>query len=584
MSRRNSRLLSTVLAAVTVAGWGFTPLARAQLQVKVVNVIPNSMSSETDQNSEPSIAVNPANPADIVVSAFSNAVTNSPPGLSPYFTSFNGGTTFTVFPQDNLQQPDTTLAWSPTPGNAFGTLYAARLFPNAATGIGNIDVVKDTGAGLSTGGVPNTIPGSSYNPPGGSIGNDVDQPRIALSSNGTIDRLYVGFNDLSKAGNLVGQTGATASIQFTPNAALNNPVWNPVTGAPLVLDRNPGVGQIQDGPAVPVAASPNSSTVYAAFERWSGAAAAGSGDQNAQIIVMKDTANGTNNFGDLGAKVNVPGLGLVGQGVNVLGGAAQVVIPQSLGGLGTGTSLGMERLGSDLSLAVSPTNANIVYVAYAQVIKGISEVTVQMSGNGGLNFPTSFTVPANSGLPALAVAQNGVVGLLDTALVGGNLVTQMWELNGTTLVPFMLKAKHPELDLSSFPNGNPAVAFQPYIGDYEGLIAVGNQFEGTFSASNSPILNTFPDDSSVIFQRNLAVAFPGGVTGSLANLDLKHLPPTAMVTGLADNNGNPLNITSIDPYIFNVASVPEPSTLTMAFISVAAGLAWALVRRIKILL
>ena len=38
--------------------------------IKLVNMIPSSMSGETNQDSEPNIAVNPANPRQIAGSAF----------------------------------------------------------------------------------------------------------------------------------------------------------------------------------------------------------------------------------------------------------------------------------------------------------------------------------------------------------------------------------------------------------------------------------------------------------------------------------------------------------------------------------
>ena len=51
--------LVLTLTAATAAG-----------QVKVVNMIPNSLSAETQRDSEPNVAVNPANPLRIAASAF----------------------------------------------------------------------------------------------------------------------------------------------------------------------------------------------------------------------------------------------------------------------------------------------------------------------------------------------------------------------------------------------------------------------------------------------------------------------------------------------------------------------------------
>ena len=41
--------------------------------IRVVNMIPNALSGETNQDSEPSLAVNPARPTDMVATAFTPA-------------------------------------------------------------------------------------------------------------------------------------------------------------------------------------------------------------------------------------------------------------------------------------------------------------------------------------------------------------------------------------------------------------------------------------------------------------------------------------------------------------------------------
>src|SRR5262245_2346359 len=60
--------------------------------VMVVNIIPQSLSGETNQDSEPNLAVNPANPLQIAASAF----TPNPAGTgnAPIFVSTDGGHTW----------------------------------------------------------------------------------------------------------------------------------------------------------------------------------------------------------------------------------------------------------------------------------------------------------------------------------------------------------------------------------------------------------------------------------------------------------------------------------------------------------
>src|SRR5687768_601858 len=62
--------------------------------ITVVNVIPNALSGEANQDSEPNIAVNPANANEIAITAF----TPDPMGGSnaPIFVSTDGGNTWVV--------------------------------------------------------------------------------------------------------------------------------------------------------------------------------------------------------------------------------------------------------------------------------------------------------------------------------------------------------------------------------------------------------------------------------------------------------------------------------------------------------
>ena len=62
--------------------------------IKVVNIIPQSLSGETNQDSEPNIAVNPNNPLQIAASAF----TPNPMGgaNAPIYISTDGGNTRTL--------------------------------------------------------------------------------------------------------------------------------------------------------------------------------------------------------------------------------------------------------------------------------------------------------------------------------------------------------------------------------------------------------------------------------------------------------------------------------------------------------
>ena len=87
-----------------------------------MDVIPASLSSEAEQNSEPSIAVNPANPSQILIGSFDNASPN------PYFLSTDGGSAWSQL--TTLRHADETLEWSPG-----GTAYTARASSNRRSSV-----------------------------------------------------------------------------------------------------------------------------------------------------------------------------------------------------------------------------------------------------------------------------------------------------------------------------------------------------------------------------------------------------------------------------------------------------------------
>src|SRR5262245_37755664 len=63
-------------------------------RVLVVNMIPRALSGEENQDSEPTIAVNPANPRQIAASAFTPDPAEGP--RAPIFVSTDEGETWTL--------------------------------------------------------------------------------------------------------------------------------------------------------------------------------------------------------------------------------------------------------------------------------------------------------------------------------------------------------------------------------------------------------------------------------------------------------------------------------------------------------
>src|SRR5216684_468108 len=98
--------------------------AAAAATVLLVNMIPQSLSGETNQDSEPTLAVNPANPLQIAASAF----TPDPGGgdVAPIYVSTDGGNTWvlnSIVPSDSASgsmTADITVAF----GSSSNVLYA----------------------------------------------------------------------------------------------------------------------------------------------------------------------------------------------------------------------------------------------------------------------------------------------------------------------------------------------------------------------------------------------------------------------------------------------------------------------------
>jgi len=97
---------------------------------------------------------------------------------------------------------------------------------------------------------------------------------------------------------------------------------------------------------------------------------------------------------------------------------------------------------------------------------------------------------------ALAISSNGSVGALYQQVTGSGAsqrwVTILAQTNNAFATPRYTV-------LATVPAMVPAPAFQPYLGDYVHLLAVGSEFRGVFSANNTPNLANFPQ--GVIYQR-----------------------------------------------------------------------------------
>jgi hypothetical protein len=427
-------------------------------------MIPQTLSGETNQDSEPNIAVNPANPNQIAGSAF----TPNPMGgiNAPIYVSVNGGNTWTlnnIVPSaGGLGTGDITLKFAGSTN---------RLFTSILDGTTHaFEVHRTTNF---TNPAPMTQLKSRANE---------DQPFISTTTvvggiDAGKDRVYIGVNDFNAL------AGKTSSIEQTLSGGVAAPAFSTVR-----LEKRATLGQ--DGPQVRPAIH-SSGTIYAAFLRWISASGSFPANTlkitNAEVIVVRD-----DNWG-IGATpftaLKDPSDLLSGRRV-----ATGLSFPFNSTGV---TANGQERWGGDISIAVSPVSNAIVYLAYATLVAGIYTLRLVRSLDKGVTWASTQLPPIrNAKNPALAINSAGKIGFAYQQLVGSGAI-QRWvthfrdSINGAVWTDSVLCTALAQTPLRTF---------SPYIGDYINLMSVGTVFYGIFSANNLPDLANFPQ--GVTYARN----------------------------------------------------------------------------------
>ena len=472
---RMNRIRAAVLAIALLA------TARPLLgqQVTVVNMIPNSLSGETNRDAEPNLSVNPAKPNEIVGSAFTPDLIGATNNI-PLFISTDGGLNWDLSPAVIAGTPgscftavcDITLRFA----RSSNLLYVSDL--NPVGGISRLDiwsVANPTTAATAT---------LLQSRPGTGALKFADQPYIEASSAAGRDRVFVGNNDLMAAG------GQTSTIDHSANATPPPPSGF----ANTVLETRTTSGQ--DSPSVRPAVH-RDGTVYGLY--------AGFRTGGTEVVVVRDDNWGT---GGTPFRALIDGDGQPG-----------IRVVSSL----TGTaSVGSQRVGQGLAIAVDPNNSQNVYIVYGE---GSTAATytlhVRNSTNRGAAWSGDLFTIASATNPGIAVTSMGEVGFLFQQFNSGRFETHLIRTsNNFANTSDLLLANVPD-NAGSYTGANP-------IGDYASLQAVDTDFYGIFSANNTPATaNFFP---GTIFLRN-------------------HNFTTQTLTDLANN---PVAV-SIDPFFFHVA-------------------------------
>ncbi len=464
------RKLLLTLTVILCCGCG-------HLDVSVVNMVPRTRSGETCQDSEPTLTVDPRNHDQVAASAFTwDNLCNAPGspgvpatfgqlamtgGLAPIYVSADRGehwhlaTSVPSAAGATFPTGDITLHFSETKNGATDVLYTGILHSPEFS----MHVLRTHNFFSNT--AMSTLDTRT---------NNVDQPHtqaqtVPTGPDAGKDRVYVGFNN-----GFGGINPKSASVDLSLDGDAASPTFNVFS----IESRSTGAAG-QDGFAQ-VPAVNRDGTVYVAFYGYRGFAGSGI---STDVVVMRDDnwASGGTPFTSL-----VDSDGHAGKRV-----VQSVVLPFGF--------MAQERLGaSNMAVAVDPEDSSHVYVAWGDQPSGTSNQTlhVRRSTDRGVSWSGDLFAVTNAISPALAIGHHHRVGFLYQQLTGTG-ASQRWETHFTrTKRHDPADFETPDIILSTTPAATPALVFNPYLGDYEHLVAVEDDFCGVFTANNTPDMANFP--------------------------------------------------------------------------------------------
>ena len=428
--------------------------------VRVVNTVPAERSDETDLNWQPSIAINPANPNEIVVSAYTE-----PPNNVGFSYSYDRGQNWQI----NFSEPGVQLDQSAGLGGS-GELYWTVAF-DPASDIPTLHVLR-TPDPATAGPLPEI---DTPRP-------EIDQPYAHVFTHGEPtppdkDRLYVGYIDHSH--NMGDSAIATVDVCLDARAAA--PIF---TQVPIDFRASLPLDGYEVRPA-----AHGDGTVYVAHKSWS---SWNNTTVITDIVVVRDDNWGADGFVILTDPVD----GKPGRRVAT---NVQIKDPQYLGG---------QRLDNDLSLAVDPTNSATAYIVWGDNAEGEYTLRVRRSLDRGNTWSGDLLTIANANLAGLAINSDGRVGFVYQQLVAGLWETHFRRTSDST------GQNWDDIVLARTPTAGE-------IADYSRVIAVGKDFYGVFPAWNTPNPANFPatpptpsNPNGARFLRNTTKTAPWQLLGS----------------------------------------------------------------------
>src|SRR5438128_2150478 len=231
--------------------------------IRVVDLIPVSLSGETWQDAEPFLALYASNPRIMAASAFTPNPGGSASATAPIFVSDDGGDSWTLrntLPSESMTA-DITHAVRGTPPVLYAGILKVPGFP--------LNELKANDF-LS----PATMTLQGFRA-------DIDQPFVRTTAVGNADRVYVGLNDFDAP------DGRTATVDVSLDGGTT------YTSRRIETRNTAG----QNGPSIRPAVAQDH-TVYVAYFGWRSNAGA---DVTSDVVVVRDDsgATGATPFRDL---------------------------------------------------------------------------------------------------------------------------------------------------------------------------------------------------------------------------------------------------------------------------------------------
>ena len=509
------------------------------VDVVVQNTDTNLNATDTFGDQEPSIAINPANPNEIVILAFSG----SWPNAAPLWHSVDGGATwkkeFTVPMPTGL---DLSGPEDQAPDYGRNNQLAGVFLASDTNG--NTDVYS----GITTD--PSNV--ASFNWPlvGGmavhanlaGIGN-CDQPWLLVNPDPKVpsrDNVYVAYDDFS----------GSPDMRVAVSQGGNPPSFT--------VDKLVGYSLGSINPGHRLAKDPRTGYLYSLFQR--NIAPGSGGSKNINFMLNRSTDGGST-------------WGLNGSSTGII--VANADSTQPTPKFGTVNAL----LGGVDHAAVDPNNGDVFYVhGNRDSGTGNNRLAIRRLTNnaaGGLDIgPEVFvTGQVQAALPSVAVNSIGAVGVLyDTfdgfSSSGYPIFSAHLAVSLTQAASFTDQVLYTFLSSSTNDNNSR----QRVLGDYQQLKAVGTTFYGVFTGNGVGLGRPFANHDPIFFK--LTVDLPLTITLQPTNQTV--FQGDSAVMSVAATGAAPLGY----QWQFNgspIAGATSPVLLLPNLVPAQAGLYWAVV-------